>query len=182
VIIVLGLAGSGKSTQSQMLANRDNFSWLSMGELLRSIITDERKEEMLAGKVLDEHDVITILDTELQKRGDVPELILDGFPRGILQADWLLEQQNLGRFSIRAVIHLYAHKETVKERLLARGRQDDTEEAIQERFHEYENTIKPIINTMRDNNIPIVEVNAEQSPEVVLDSIVKDMSQIGISV
>jgi adenylate kinase len=171
VIIVLGVAGSGKSTQSKLLADRDAFSWLSMGELLRSVITDERKEEMLAGKVLNEHDVIAILDTELQKRGDVPELILDGFPRGILQAEWLLEQQGLGRFSIRAVIHLHA-----------RGRQDDTEDAIQERFYEYENTIKPIINTMRDNNIPIVEIDAEQSPQIVSETIIKGMSQIGITV
>ena len=167
MIIVLGVAGSGKSTQSKLLTARDGFDWLSMGELLRSVITDERREHMLAGKVLDEHEVIAILDTELKKRGDNPEVILDGFPRGLMQADWLIKERATGRFDIRAVVHLHAHKDAVKERLLARGRQDDTEDAIKERFHEYEHTIKPIIETLHTSGIPIVEVNAEQTLEAV---------------
>lgn len=182
MIIVLGVAGSGKSTQSQLLAARDGFVWLSMGELLRSTINDERKEQMLAGKVLDEQEVSEILDSELYKRGDNPEIILDGFPRGTLQAEWLLAQQDVGRFNIRAVIHLQANQTTVKERLLARGRQDDTENAIKERFYEYEHTIKPIISTMSDNDIPIVEVNAEQSPQEVSEEIIKGMAKVGITV
>ena len=182
MIIVLGVAGSGKSTQSQLLAARDNFSWLSMGELLRGVITDERKEAMLAGKILDEQEVIEILNKELEKRGDKPELILDGFPRGLYQAEWLLAQQQGGRFTIRAVVHLHANKDAVKERLLARGRQDDTEEAIKERFHEYEHTIKPIIVTMQQSGILIVEVNAEQSPQAVSADIRNRMAELGMTV
>jgi adenylate kinase len=180
VIIILGVAGSGKSTQSQLLAAKDGFDWLSMGELLRSVITDERREQMLAGKVLDEHEVISILDAELTRRGDNPEVILDGFPRGLMQADWLIAQRASGRFAIRAVVHLHAHQSAVKERLLARGRQDDTEDAIKERFYEYEHTIKPIIETLHASGIPIVEVNAEQIPESVFVELEQGMAQIGI--
>ncbi len=182
MIIILGVAGSGKSTQSQLLAAKDGFDWLSMGELLRSVITDERREHMLAGKVLDEYEVIEILDAELAKRGDNPEVILDGFPRGLKQADWLIAERATGRFDIRAVVHLHANKDAVKERLLARGRQDDTEDAIKERFHEYEHTIKPIIETLHASGIPIVQVNAEQAPEQVFAELEAGMAQIGINV
>ena len=181
MIIVLGVAGSGKSTQSQLLAARDNMKWLSMGELLRSVITDERKEIMLAGKVLDEKEVISILDAEIRQRGDDPELILDGFPRGIEQAKWLLEQMHTNRFNVRAVVHLRAHKAAVKERLLARGRQDDTEDAIAERFHEYEHTIKPIVTLLHEGGVPVVEVDAEQAPKEVEADIITGMREVGIS-
>lgn len=182
MIIVLGVAGSGKSTQSKLLAARDGLEWLSMGELLRAVITDERREHMLAGKVLDEHEVITILDAELKNRDTNAEIILDGFPRGLTQADWLIKESAAERFHVKAVVHLQAHKDAVKERLLARGRQDDTEDAIKERFHEYEHTIKPIIQTMSDSGIPIVEVNAEQTPEAVMQDIIAGMAKIGIAV
>lgn len=181
MIIVLGVAGSGKSTQSQLLAARDHMSWLSMGELLRSVITDERKEAMLAGKILDEHETIAILDTELQHRGDAPEIILDGFPRGLEQAQWLLDQRDAGRWNIRAVVHLQAHQPAVKERLLARGRQDDTETAIAERFYEYEHAIKPIITMFASSGIPIVEVDAEQAPKEVEADIIGQLKEVGIT-
>lgn len=182
MLIILGVAGSGKSTQSQLLAARDGFAWVSMGELLRSVIADERREQMLAGKVLDENEVIQILDAEITRRGDTPELIIDGFPRGLLQAEWLLAQRQAGRFNIRAVIHLHAHRGAVKERLLARGRQDDTEDAIKERFYEYEHTIKPIIHAMSNSGIPIVEVDAEQSPQAVAEEIKADLARVGVDV
>lgn len=182
MLIILGVAGSGKSTQSQLLAARDGFVWVSMGELLRSVITDDRREQMLAGKVLDEREVTEILNDELIKRGDIPELIIDGFPRGVLQAEWLLAQREARRFDIRAVIQLHARPEAVKERLLARGRQDDTEAAIEERFHEYEHTIKPIIATMSESGIAVVMINAEQSPDDVAEEIKTRLAEVDVIV
>lgn len=182
MIIVLGMAGSGKSTQSQLLAGKDGFTWLSMGEVLRQHITDERRADMLAGKVLDQDEVITILAPILYEHGDTKDIILDGFPRGLHQAEWLLAQRQQGKFIIDAVIHLQAHEPTAKARLLARGRQDDTEAAIAERFDEYENTIKPIIALLQSNGVPIVTVNAEQQPNDVFIEITNELQTLGIDV
>ena len=182
MIIVLGVAGSGKSTQSKLLAARDGMQWVSMGEVLRRVITDDRRELMLAGKVLDEHETIAILSDELTRLGDEPEVILDGFPRGIFQAEWLLQERAAGRFTIRAVVHLQAHTEAVKSRLLARGRQDDTEDAIAERFAEYEEKIKPIVTLFSEQGVPVVDINAEKSPNEVGEDIVAALTHVGVIV
>ncbi len=54
MIIILGVAGSGKSTQSKLLAVSNNLVWISIGELLRNNIKDHRKNDMLNGKMLEE--------------------------------------------------------------------------------------------------------------------------------
>lgn len=182
MIIVLGVAGSGKSTQSQLLAARDGMRWVSMGEVLRRVITDDRRDVMLAGKVLDEHETIEILSQELTRLGDDPEVILDGFPRGLIQAEWLLQERTNGRFVIRAVVHLQADTEAVKSRLLARGRQDDTEEAIAERFAEYEEKIKPIVTTFSEHGVPVVNINAEQTAVAVGQEIITKLAAVGVAV
>lgn len=67
------------------------------------------------------------------------------FPRTIPQVDWLLEQVSEGRFGLTAVFHLAASEEIVRERLIERGRQDDTQEAIDQRFEEYREVTLPIL-------------------------------------
>lgn len=95
------------------------------------------------------------------------EFVLDGFPRTVSQADWLLNQVKHKQLSITAVIHLQANKSTVRKRLLSRGRQDDTETAIKERFREYENAVVPIIEHFEAANILICNIDANQTIEVI---------------
>jgi adenylate kinase family enzyme len=68
----------------------------------------------------------------------------------------------------------------VKDRMLARGRQDDTEKAIAARFKEYQDVIKPIKEVLGDNSVPILEINAEQTPDDVYAEITKKMHDAGI--
>lgn len=182
MIIMLGVAGSGKSTQSQLLASYGDYTWLSMGEILRRSITDARRDDMLAGKVLNEADVIAILAPILHQHGNTSKVILDGFPRGLKQAEWLLAQRKAGNIVIQAVVHLQAHKSAVKARLLARGRQDDTETAIAARFYEYEHTVKPIIASMESSGVPIIDINAEQAANEVSIEIIDGLKSVGIIV
>jgi adenylate kinase family enzyme len=100
MIIILGVAGSGKSTQSQLLVDRLGMNWVSTGELCRRVVTGKRREEMLAGKVLDQDEVIDILDAELKRLDNKNEIILDGFPRGLKQVAWLLHQEKIGRLKL----------------------------------------------------------------------------------
>jgi adenylate kinase len=174
MILLMGIAGSGKGTQGKMLADTRGLHLMSMGDILRMHVTGEQRERMLAGGLLDDGEIIKIVDQVLQSLPhDKDELILDGFPRTIPQAEWLLEQAQAGRFQISNAIHLVASRQAVKKRLLNRARVDDIESAIDERFDEYERSTMPVLKWLSQNGINVHDVNAERSVEAVNDDIVK---------
>lgn len=167
MIILTGVAGSGKSMQGRLLADREALPWLSTGEFLRMLISGDERRDMLAGKLLDDEEIISLVQKIFNVVGTEDEFVMDGFPRTSGQADWLLNQVKYGQLEVTAVIHLTATKEAVLKRLLGRGRQDDTEEAITERFKEYEDAIKPILGQFKEAGIPVYDINGEQDPEVI---------------
>lgn len=173
MIILTGVAGAGKSMQGKILADEHGYAWISTGEILRVLVTGKRRQEMLQGKLLSDEEMVTILDKIFELIDPTQEFILDGFPRTIPQADWLLEQVHKGRFSLTAVINLSASEDVVRERLMARGRLDDNNEAIAERFREYRAVTLPILNHFREEGVVVHDINAAQEPRVVHDEILK---------
>ena len=93
--------------------------------------------------------------------------MLDGFPRTIEQADWLYAQHKAGLVNITCVLHFEASQEVVLQRLLGRGRQDDTKESISKRFAEYEKVTLPILQDFSDKGIKVFHINAENSTDDV---------------
>lgn len=169
----MGVAGSGKSMQGKILADEHGYAWISTGEILRVLVTGKRRHEMLEGKLLSDEEMINLMDKVLELIDAKQEFVLDGFPRTVPQADWLMEQVHKGRFALTAVIHLAASEEVVRKRLLARGRQDDTEEAIAQRFAEYKAVTLPIIQHFKEEKAKVCDINAGQDPREVHDEILK---------
>lgn len=160
----MGVAGAGKSVQGTLLAEATGYQWLSTGEYLRANISGQRREEMLQGKLLDDQEIIEILKGFFDSIDDKNRCILDGFPRTLIQAQWLLEHH---AESISDVVYLDASKNVVKKRLLARGRSDDTEEVLDKRFEEYERLTLPIIKWFKAQGIAVHEINAERAVDVI---------------
>lgn len=173
MIVLMGVAGAGKSMQGRMLADEHGYAWISTGELFRVLVTGKRRQQMLEGKLLSDEEVIKMIDKTLELIDTKEEFMLDGFPRTERQADWLIEQVKQGRFKLTAVFNLAASPKVVKERLLARGRQDDTEKAIKNRFEEYETTTLPILNHFKKLDITVYNIDAAQDPGAVHDDIMK---------
>jgi adenylate kinase len=173
MIILTGVAGSGKSMQGKMFADEHGYAWISTGEILRVLVTGKRRHEMLQGKLLSDDEMITILDTVLNLIDAKQEFVLDGFPRTTPQADWLLDQVHKGRLMLTAVINLDASEEIVHERLMSRGRRDDTEEAINERFAEYRSVTVPILEYFKKEGVHVYNIDAAQAPRDVHDEILK---------
>lgn len=173
MILLMGIAGSGKGTQSNLLAQKDGFQVISTGELLRAHGSDEQHARMHKGEILGDEEVTALLEKALEQTNDQDNVILDGYPRRISQAEWLLDQQKQGRFSVSCVIHLVASKEAVKARLLERGRLDDHGDGIDQRFKEYEQDTVPILEHLEKAGVKVKAVNAEQSVEAVHDEIVQ---------
>ena len=153
--------------QGRLLADELGLPWLSTGEFLRMLISGQRRKDMLSGKLLGDHEIITLIQKMFAVVDSRQEFVLDGFPRTVNQADWLLNQVKHSQLAITAVVHLKASEEEVRKRLLDRGRQDDTEKAIKERFKEYEEAALPILEHFKDANVQIIDIDGEQSVEGV---------------
>lgn len=164
MIIFMGIAGSGKSLQGKMLADKLALPWLSTGEFLRMLISGDERKDMVAGKLLDDDEIIGLVQKIFTLINVRDEFILDGFPRTFGQADWLLNQVKYGQHNISAVVHIKVSERAVHDRLLKRGRQDDTKSAIATRLKEYEEFIKPILNQFEKAGIKIHNINGEQEP------------------
>lgn len=175
MIIFMGVAGSGKSLQGKMIADSLSLPWLSTGEFLRMLISGQRRADMLAGKLLADSEVIGLVQKIFTIVDSQREFVLDGFPRTVAQADWLLGQVRHEQLAITAVIHLQADENTVRERLLSRGRQDDTETAISERFNEYETAIKPILEQFRKSDIAVIDIDGDREAAGIHDDIMQSL-------
>jgi adenylate kinase len=170
----MGVAGAGKSMQGRLFADEHGYAWVSTGELFRVLVTGQRRQQMLEGKLLSDDEVIALVDKTLKQLVDTnQEFLLDGFPRTKVQADWLMEQIKHDRFKLTAIFNLKATPEVVKQRLLKRGRQDDTEAAIKHRFEEYETTTLPIIDHFKKAGIKVYDIDADRDPATVHDEIIR---------
>ena len=177
MIILMGVAGAGKSMQGRLFADEHGYAWISTGELFRVLVTGKRRQQMLEGKLLSDDEVIKLVDKTLKMIDVNQEFVLDGFPRTKTQTDWLLEQINSERLHLTAVINLVASPEVVKERLLSRGRQDDTEEVITKRFEEYEQNTKPILDYFRKHDVTVHDIDAARDPIVIHDDIMSRLDK-----
>jgi len=171
LILLIGIAGSGKGTQGKLLADRYKYRLITMGDIIRLHLSGEQRERLMSGFLLDDQAIIKLLDDVLKTISDDNRVVLDGFPRSVTQAKWLMEQSRTGRFSIDHAFHLVASKEVVKQRLLARSRPDDHDQAIELRFNEYEKATKPIIDWFIDNGVQVLDIDGEKTVKEVHESI-----------
>lgn len=172
MILMMGIAGSGKGTQSKLLAEKDGFHLVTMGDVLRQNASDKQKAKMNDGILLGDDEIIAIIDRVLADIPSQEKIILDGFPRTVKQAEWLANQADQGRFELRAAVHLIASRDAVRERLLSRARGDDVGHAIETRFEEYERSTAPILEWLRSHHIEVFNINGERSVEEVHQQIV----------
>ncbi len=167
MIILTGPAGAGKSLQGHALADEYGYAYLSTGELFRVLITGRRRHEMLEGNLLSDEEVIKVVDRALEIIDTSQQFILDGFPRTKVQVDWLLEQHAKGRFDQPIVISLDLEEDVIRERLEKRGRPDDTDAAITQRYSDYQALTRPLLDYMRKKHLVIHEIDATKSPQEV---------------
>lgn len=194
-IILLGPPGSGKGTQSVLLAERLGLRSISTGAIFRKNISEKTELGILAKKYIDEGklvpDEVTIaLVKETIKDSD--GLILDGFPRTVAQAE-ALEKIT----SIDYVVYLDVDYAEIIERLSGRRecaecgtpthiskkqevcakcggkliqRADDTEEVISKRLVQYEEATKPLIDFYRKSG-KLVTIKANGTVEEIYKNI-----------
>ncbi len=176
MILIMGVAGAGKSLQGRWLADEAGLPWISTGEFLRMMVSGERRKQMVQGSLLADTDIIRMADKIIHLLGSDEEFILDGFPRTTTQAEWLISQRKVGLFDIKKVILIDVDKEVVTERLLERGRPDDNMESINNRFEEFKTTTLPIVKDLADSGVEVLHINGDQTPEEVHQDILNGVN------
>lgn len=172
MILLMGIAGSGKGTQGKLLAEARGYKVISTGELLRAYGSEDQHRRMHTGELISDDEVTALLDEALDSLEAPNKTILDGYPRSVAQSKWLLGQAAEGRFKIDFVLHLQASKEAVKARIKERARADDHDAAIEARFKEYEIATVPILDYYRTHNLEVIDIDAERSIEEIHDEII----------
>lgn len=182
ILIMLGPAGSGKSTQDKLIEKEFGYKPFIMGDILR----EEVKKGTPLGKrihelIKDGHLVTLEMASDLifdkVKKSKANRIIMDGFPREYYQSivfDYFLKTNN---YKFMGVIHLnLSRKESIK-RLLLRKRNDDELKAINQRLDDYHNiTIKAIERYRKEKKI--IEINGTPSIEDVFTEIKKKLLKI----
>lgn len=171
----MGPAGAGKSMQGHKLADEYGFAYISTGEIFRLLITGRRRAEMLEGKLLSDAETIHVVDKVLDIIDTKEQFILDGFPRTQNQVTWMLGEIAAGRFDKPVVLHLTISEEEIRSRLTKRGRPDDTEAAVTQRFKSYQEETQPILQRLSDNDVTVIEIDGVGSPITIHDKIVETL-------
>src|SRR3989338_1385811 len=175
MIVLFGIAGSGKGTQAEILAKRLNCPIVTTGDILRKNQANPAvKAATEAGKLVPDEITLSLLEQELSSIGaDGNEFILDGSPRTLNQAKWLAERIKKGQIRLTPLIHIKLSKDEALKRLKLRARHDDTEASIQGRFNFYQNSVIPALNYMKAQGYKVIEIDSEQSVESVAAKIDK---------
>ncbi|MDG2906784.1 MAG: adenylate kinase [Acidimicrobiales bacterium] len=172
-LVILGRQGSGKSTQCARLVEAYGPVHISTGDMLRAVVAEGTELGLRASALMDAgnlvpDDVMIGIVAERLAKPDVVEhgFLLDGFPRTPVQAEALEEiLSDTGADGVRAV-NIDVPVDEVIERMLARGRVDDTEEAIRRRLDLYESSTAPLLAWFEEHGLLSVVVGLGTEDEV----------------
>lgn len=181
MIIFFGPAGAGKSVQGQILSARHGWRWLSVGQLLRDTHDAELIREMQTGALVSEERVNSIVKEALKNAKDLEHVILDGFPRQLSQAKWLVDTQSEHERAVNMIIVLEVPKAEIMNRLRVRGRADDKPEVIEERLHIYRKEIYPILDYFTDRKVYITHIDGTGTVGQVHDRIEAELAAHGLA-
>ena len=175
MIILFGLAGSGKGTQGKAISEIFGWKWLSVGEAIRQ--TGGYEEIINKGGLIPDDDVIKLMDKQINKAEDEGfDVVLDGYPRDVYQAEYVASTM---ADKLDGAIILEVPKEELYQRLALRGRDDDKEqESIDRRFEVFEQNIGAILPLLEAKNIPIEHVDGVGKIEEVTERLVNVIKQM----
>ncbi|MFF2087784.1 adenylate kinase [Nocardia sp. NPDC058176] len=150
-VVLLGPPGAGKGTQAVLLSEKLGVPHISTGDLFRANISQQTALGREAQKYMDAGDLVPsdVTNRMVEARVAEPDaangFVLDGYPRTVDQADALKKILEHNGTALDAVLCFVVAEDTVVERMLARGRADDTEDVIRNRLRVYREETEPLL-------------------------------------
>lgn len=175
-IIIIGIQGSGKSTQGNLLSEKLKSPYLSTGHIFRDLAKEKTpigryiKETINAGFLLPDSKTLIIVTEYLQRPEYQNGYIIDGFPRTVGQAKEFSHD-------IDKVIYLKVSDKEALWRLSYRNgevRDDETLPAVRKRIELFHEVTEPVLDFYREKGI-LVEINGERPVEEVNKEILEKL-------
>ena len=119
--VIMGVQGSGKGTQSELLCQAFNWVHISVGDMFRWHVQNHTKlgaqvkRTMNAGELVSDDLVESTVRNRLDQHDWNYGFVIDGFPRNERQAEFFMET-----YDIDGVIHLEIPDDEVRRRVLSR--------------------------------------------------------------
>jgi adenylate kinase len=155
-VVLVGPPGAGKGTQAATLSDKLGVPHISTGDLFREQINADTelgrrvKGILDAGRLVPDELTLELVKERLAEPDVEDGVLLDGFPRNVRQADLLSRILSERDEKLDAVIELQVDEDALVQRLLARGRADDTEDVIRHRQQVYRSETEPLLDYYRD--------------------------------
>ena len=184
-IVLFGAPGAGKGAQAERIASLYGMVHLSTGEMLRSAISSGSVLGARAKKVIDRGELISddiivkIVDARMDEDDCVNGVILDGFPRTVVQAEALDEMLAGKGLTLDHVIEIEVDEVALFARIENRAserrrtgtaRSDDSAEILRKRLEVYHRNSAPLLPYYRAKGL-LRSVNGMVSIEGVATQI-----------
>ena len=171
-LAIIGIQGSGKGTQAELIAKKFKLKRISVGKILR----EEIKKKTLRGKILAKYmnkglmAPNSIVNKVILKNTPKDNFIIDGFPRDEKQLR-IADKVNLEK-----VIFLTLPKKEVYKRIAKRrkieNRTDDEEKALETRLKLFYEHSPKIIKHFKDK---LIKINGNQTIKKVFSDTEKKL-------
>ena len=174
-IVLLGPPGAGKGTQAELLASQLGVPAISTGDMLRRAVSSgtelggKVQGIMASGALVDDGTMADVVKDRLAQADARQGFLLDGYPRTLPQAHTLEGILTGAGQDLDAVLCVEVPEEELVRRAVLRGRADDSEEVVRERFRVYREKTEPLIGYYRergllypiDGNLPVEKVTSQ---------------------
>ena len=174
IIVLMGGPGSGKGTVAEKICDYIKVNKIETGALFRSLPADSEISKIIStGALVPDTELFKLIESKIYKTQDI---LLDGFPRTLPQAKWLIENY-CNDFSIK-IIYLDIPEEIMKQRIKNRlnngsTRSDDNNDSvILKRLDNFQEITIPAINWLHENEkIKFFYIDATPDKENVIKQV-----------
>lgn len=187
-IIFIGNSGCGKGTQANLIEKKlkekgEKVFHLEIGDEFRDLLNMTTYTAELARKVSEKGELqpeflAVKMWANLFNLYYSPEknVIIDGSPRKVEEAKILHQALKFYGIKNAIVVYVKVPRNVAKERMVSRGRKDDTEEKIEGRLNWFESEVMESIEFFRDHRFyEFIEVDGEESIENINKKIEKEL-------
>ena len=204
-LILFGSPGSGKGTQAKLLKQTFGVAHISTGDMLRERIAlgDSRGKRLAAtlqaGSLVQDDAVNRMVEDRITHDDCAMGFMLDGYPRTVSQAKWLVER--LAAQKLRPmVVHLEVDYNVIVERISGRRqcpvcgtlynlksdpnrvacdlegakleiRDDDKADVVRERLLAYDRQTAPVLAFLKDAGYAVWTIDGDGNPQTIAGKI-----------